>query len=1052
MPDLLNLGARVNPEGAQTGLRAVRQSLDRTERHVRGHAERSARHFDRMTRQIRMVQGAIAALGGAAALRGLQRMLGQALETADAVDKMSTRIGVSTKLLQEWQFAAARAAGVSENTANMALQRLSRRLGEAANDTGELNDTLKQYGIEVRNADGSQRQFRDVLGDIADAIANASSEQEQLRIAFKAFDSEGAAMVNVLKEGREGFEELVRQAHELGVVLDEEAIASAVEAKDALTDLERSTTTLKNELVLELAPGLTEISRGLLEVTKDARELRKELEGITGGNVAEIVGNLLRGNPATGPLALLVDWIRSRGQAAQQEEVKATIRNARPGAAGGGGGLLPPGPAGPKNRELLNLLAARRGEGFGTGFMVGATGEPGDMGGGFQERSRQAAVAEARAAIATYERIREAAEAIRSEAVDAELEARRRRRELFGTVRPEAREAQRTGELLMAGRGAMAGIEGGFEAHIGTGVLSSFANEVIDNTETIRENTDRWDEAGRIVLDFGQQVAEAAGRLGDFAREVGERLLGRAGKAGGIVQAGIQGGAQGGPQGAAGAAIAEWIATSKTFRKFVAQLDMLVELSQQVLEPLSSALTELAIWMEGWTRFFGSILKPLLQAISDVLTPVLKALNYLLATFLGFFGIKVNREALEAAQAVTEPEVVELRLDASAAMGELQRARDQLLASGDDVERELARQRFLAARETAILAEQRARSTPEEQGLPDLEANLFASVGKFIERIVGQVMDFMQHVLGQFATWLNGILQPVLGSISDFLRGLGGVLTDIGEVVFGTIRDALRRAFDVKISLPSGGRGTIEKALGIDFPWVSFAGGGLVGGAWNGRQGPAGDTVPAMLTPGEFVLPRGVAERIGVDDLQRAMESAGLRGQGLVTPGVRHYGWWDDVKDTIDDVVDDVKDAIDKITGNALFGVVEDRWRGIVRDHRDDLFARIADARGFALGSNLVPGGLSMLHPMEAVLPSTMNPASPRFDVEAFWRPAVAALANMAPAGGGGDGANVVVVVVDDQGREVRRSTDPGEFARGTLLPGLRWAERNGYTDKVTRQ
>ena len=37
---------------------------------------------------------------------------------------------------------------------------------------------------------------------------------------------------------------------------------------------------------------------------------------------------------------------------------------------------------------------------------------------------------------------------------------------------------------------------------------------------------------------------------------------------------------------------------------------------------------------------------------------------------------------------------------------------------------------------------------------------------------------------------------------------------------------------------------------------AKLAGGGEVGGAWNGLSGTAGDTVAALLTPGEMVIPR----------------------------------------------------------------------------------------------------------------------------------------------------------------------------------------------------
>lgn len=69
---------------------------------------------------------------------------------------------------------------------------------------------------------------------------------------------------------------------------------------------------------------------------------------------------------------------------------------------------------------------------------------------------------------------------------------------------------------------------------------------------------------------------------------------------------------------------------------------------------------------------------------------------------------------------------------------------------------------------------------------------------------------------------------------------------------------------------PSG-KGTIESMLGIDVPFLSFAGGGPVPGVWNQQAGPAGDSVLAMLTPGEYVVPREIAQLPEIRQLLEAM-------------------------------------------------------------------------------------------------------------------------------------------------------------------------------------
>ena len=101
-----------------------------------------------------------------------------AFKTADAIAKTADKIGLTTKSLQELRFGA-KLSGVETNTLDMAMQRFSRRLGEALQGTGELKQTLIDYGIAVRNVDGSSRSVDAVLND----FANTKEVQELLGIS-----------------------------------------------------------------------------------------------------------------------------------------------------------------------------------------------------------------------------------------------------------------------------------------------------------------------------------------------------------------------------------------------------------------------------------------------------------------------------------------------------------------------------------------------------------------------------------------------------------------------------------------------------------------------------------------------------------------------------------------------------------------------------------------------------------------------------------------------------------------------------------------------------
>lgn len=165
------------------------------------------------------VTGPLAAAGGAAVA-----MAKRFAAAGDEIAKTAAKVGVGGEALQELRFAAEQ-SGVEAGTLDMALQRFSRRVGEAAQGGGELKDTLEQYGIAVTDAEGKTRSVEAVFADLADAVASTDSQSEQLRISFKAFDSEGAALVNLLRGGSDEVAALREQFRELGLGISGETLA-----------------------------------------------------------------------------------------------------------------------------------------------------------------------------------------------------------------------------------------------------------------------------------------------------------------------------------------------------------------------------------------------------------------------------------------------------------------------------------------------------------------------------------------------------------------------------------------------------------------------------------------------------------------------------------------------------------------------------------------------------------------------------------------------------------------------------------------------------------
>jgi len=234
------------------------------------------RGFGRMRKAMGGISKLLPALAVGFSAVAFVNFTKNAFKTADALGKTADKIGLTTKSLQELRFGASQ-SGVKVETLDMAMQRFSRRLGEAQRGTGELTGTLLEYGIAVKNVDGSSRSVDEVLSDVANTIMNAESSTERLRIAFKAFDSEGAALVNMLKGGALGLQLFRDQANELGIVMEDHLIRNAEETGNKFDILTKVMGIRFQSMLIELAPLIDKVAKALIDLFKPAKVTMEEL-------------------------------------------------------------------------------------------------------------------------------------------------------------------------------------------------------------------------------------------------------------------------------------------------------------------------------------------------------------------------------------------------------------------------------------------------------------------------------------------------------------------------------------------------------------------------------------------------------------------------------------------------------------------------------------------------------------------------------------------------------------------------------------------------------
>ncbi len=208
--------------------------------------------------------GVAFATAGVAAAAALTKM---SMQNIDNLAKTADKIGITTQALGGLRHAA-ELTGVSASTMDMAMQRLTRRVSEAANGTGEAKDALIELGINAETLE--QLPLDKQMEVIADSMKGVEKQSDKVRLAMKLFDSEGVAVVNTLAGGSAGLKVMAKEADALGITVGRVDAAKIEMANDAGTRAKGVFTGLGNQLSVAFSPIIGEVATKFHQAALDS--------------------------------------------------------------------------------------------------------------------------------------------------------------------------------------------------------------------------------------------------------------------------------------------------------------------------------------------------------------------------------------------------------------------------------------------------------------------------------------------------------------------------------------------------------------------------------------------------------------------------------------------------------------------------------------------------------------------------------------------------------------------------------------------------------------
>lgn len=214
--------------------------------------------------------GSLALVGGITAVtaavvkaeKALVSMTKEAAAFADEILTTATITGISAEKLQEYQYAA-ELMDVSVETITGSQTKLIRSMQDAQQGTEAQIDVFNRLGVSYQNTDGTLRDAQDVYWDVVDSLGQMTNETERDAVAMELLGRSARDLNPLIEAGSERMEELAKEAHNVGYVLNNEQLEALGKVDDAMQRFQNTTEATKNQLAAEFAPYLEESTENL---------------------------------------------------------------------------------------------------------------------------------------------------------------------------------------------------------------------------------------------------------------------------------------------------------------------------------------------------------------------------------------------------------------------------------------------------------------------------------------------------------------------------------------------------------------------------------------------------------------------------------------------------------------------------------------------------------------------------------------------------------------------------------------------------------------------
>lgn len=235
--DLLNLVARLSLDSSQY------------EKGIQNAQKKSKSFGDVIGKTVKTA----VAIGGAVSAGGTAMMgfATKASNVTDNIDKQSQRLGMSRKAYQEWDYVLSQ-AGADIDSMKIGMKTMTNQIGKATASADTAGTAFEGLGISFDDIKGKSRE--DIFSMAISALQGMEDQTKKASIAQKLFGRSGQELIPLLNQSAESTDQLKNKAHDLGLVMSDEAIDAGVNFHDTMDSLQRALGTMTSKIGVAVMP------------------------------------------------------------------------------------------------------------------------------------------------------------------------------------------------------------------------------------------------------------------------------------------------------------------------------------------------------------------------------------------------------------------------------------------------------------------------------------------------------------------------------------------------------------------------------------------------------------------------------------------------------------------------------------------------------------------------------------------------------------------------------------------------------------------------------